>query len=30
MVDKILDQKISIITGGARGIGKAISESLAK
>ena len=30
MVDKILDQRISIITGGARGIGKAISESLAK
>ena len=30
MVDKILDQRTSIITGGARGIGKAISESLAK
>ena len=30
MVDKILDQRISLITGGARGIGKAISESLAK
>ena len=30
MVDKILDQRISIITGGARGIGKAISKSLAK
>ena len=30
MVDKILGQRISIITGGARGIGKAISESLAK
>ena len=30
MLDKILDQRISIITGGARGIGKAISESLAK
>ena len=30
MADKILDQRISLITGGARGIGKAISESLAK
>jgi NAD(P)-dependent dehydrogenase (short-subunit alcohol dehydrogenase family) len=30
MVEKILDQRISLITGGARGIGKAISESLAK
>ena len=30
MVDKILEQRCSIITGGARGIGKAISESLAK
>ena len=30
MVDKILDQRTLIITGGARGIGKAISESLAK
>ena len=30
MVDKILDQRILLITGGARGIGKAISESLAK
>ena len=30
MVDKILDQRTSIITGGARGIGKAISKSLAK
>ena len=30
MVDKILDQRISLISGGARGIGKAISESLAK
>jgi len=30
MVNKILDQRISLITGGARGIGKAISESLAK
>ena len=30
MVDKMLGQRISIITGGARGIGKAISESLAK
>ena len=30
MVDKILEQRCSIITGGARGIGKAISKSLAK